>query len=447
MAELYIIDLNSSNGAAFDAIAKQQATKDDCDKLSDPRVQAEIAAFITAQRAAELPASSVHSVAGEQRVIFSHDASVNTDLNALALSRNGERTEYISKLHKLIVADTVDTGKKIKITMDPLPAGKRVGIFFKSLPSDVWSIASAVSTPKLDYIAALLNHDDVPGLKAQLAIYEYHNGTAKTRILARRYMMEYKDPANPSMRLKPDVLEITAMYVQHDDNRVEQQYTPEDAFINTGRFMPIAEWEKAQKIKYGRQISHRYVTSATQCTDFMNGDVHFTIYKTSHADAASTIIGQYLQMDSENKPFIQSRNASVVETTIDELLNQYPALALRSQINHAPSAQAWKNSGFKHVQQVNADTVKVTLNATSHIVETRSSLSLYGQAKEDHMRAMICHAKEHWRGRFKIESGTEAEKRLMRKLAAEAGVTIIEAAPARPVPAARRASAPQARAA
>ncbi|MDX1921782.1 MAG: LPD7 domain-containing protein [Alphaproteobacteria bacterium] len=449
MPELHIIELNSSNEAAFDAIAKQQAKKEDCDKLSDPRVQAEIQTFITSQRAMELSASLAAPIGDRQRHIFSHDSAVTTDLGALAVSKNSSRDTYIKTLHKLIIADITDAGKKVNITMDPLPIGKRLAIFFKAEPGDVWSIATAVSTPKADYIKGLLKHDDVPGLGAQMSIYEYDNGTTKTRILARRYMMEFRDPANPSKQIKPNQIQLTAMYVQHGDHWIETQHTPEDAFISTDKFQPVVAWKREQVRKYGRQTAHRFVRNANECDDFVNGDVHFTIYKTSHADSTGTITGQYLQTDNDGELQVQSRNASVVESKIDELLKQRAVFVLNTYVNHTPNAKAWADSGFKDVQQVNADTVKVKLNATSHIIETRSNLSLYGDANEEHMRAMLRHAKEHWGGRIRIESGSDAEKKVLSRIAAEQGVTIIEPTiPARPTPVTRRpAATAQARAA
>jgi hypothetical protein len=332
MAELYLIRLDAANGPAFDELFRvTNPGKDiECITVSDPEHTAAVNDFLNTYEDDLLPVSNSIKTEKGEGVFYSWDGKTVTEIPAPVAAPpedslpDQRRTDYVSQLRKLIFVDVRnkknDDGTKAKavyVSMDPLPLGQRIGIFFRASEKDTWSILYEQSMPKLDYTDLLINHKGMEklGLEAQLSIYKFKNGT---QILSRNYMLQYNVPGTTPFE------GAGTMYVRKPDGKVTRFMVPEDSFVDFFEKKEdyIAHLIKANGPLEGAPVK---VTKASQCAAFVKGETQFAVYRTQRTKDRNTIDGDCLQRDAEGDPVIQKENVSMLEPLIATIYGRLQA--------------------------------------------------------------------------------------------------------------------------
>jgi len=340
MAELYLIRLDATNGPAFDELFRvTNPGKDiECITVSDPEHTAAVNDFLNTYQDDLLPVSNSIKTENGEGVFYSWDGKTVTEIPVpVAAPQEGSapdqrRTDYVSQLRKLIFVEVRnkknDDGTKAKmvyVSMDPLPLGQRIGMFFRASEKDTWSILYEQSMPKLEYSDMLIHHKGMEklGLESQLSIYKFKNGT---QILSRNYMLQYNVPGTTPFE------GAGTMYVRDAKGNVTRFMSPEDSFVDFFEKKKdyIANLIKANGPLDGAPIK---VTDASQCAQFLKGETQFSVYRTQRTKDRNTIDGDCLQRDADGDPVIQKDNVSMLEPVIAKI---YQSL----QAKPAPAKQA-----------------------------------------------------------------------------------------------------------
>lgn len=323
MAELYLIRLDATNVEAFDELFRVTNPPEgiECLTVSDPEHTAAVNAFLNTHEDKLLPVSAPIKTQKGEGVFYSRDGSEVTSIPAPAAPEDPRRADYIEQLHKMIFVDVRDQknadgvkSKGVYLSMDPLPLGERIGVFFRGSEEETWSILHVESMPKLKYIGLLLNHTGLEelGLAAQLSLYKFKDGT---QILSRNYMMQYGVPGATPFE------GAGTMYVRKPDGTVKRFMVPEDSFVE---FFEAKKDYIANLIKTYGPLAEKpiNVTKSSQCVSFVKGETHFSVYRTQRTKDRNTIDGNSLQRDADGAPVIQKDDASMLEPLIEKVHRQ-----------------------------------------------------------------------------------------------------------------------------
>lgn len=455
MTELYLIRLDRTNKAAFQALfpvtvpvenptPEQEA---DCTILNDPQHEAAVQHFLSANRSALLPHLFIRK---QNTYLFSHTDAPPTSLpNIVARPATGTNQAYddfIAGLKKLISIEITDGGQSIDVQMDPLPIGEEIAILFKNPTTNRWAVASASTRPKISYMHDLVAHTKIPGLPTQLGITRFRDGT---QILNRFYLSNYL-LSDGSYRDEQHEVCVASLYTRKPNGTVEKNLDNEDFLLT--QFTKPAVWLNEQTKKYGDVVEFKQVTNANQCTPFMIGGGHFSINKTKHSrdgsptlrDAKGRIIpiigGDFLQVDYLGNPIIQQDNASVLErimylltgldSEIPKILPSPTPPSAEITTSHpmgTATIHSWWAKDITNVASISepvTGTIKVEFTDNSYLLDTGNKLALYGNPAEDRLHAMVHHARDNWGGQLHIEGNDTSIRKQIWMIAKVNGLTV-----------------------
>jgi hypothetical protein len=340
MTELFLIRLDATNGPAFDDLFRVTNPSDDieCTTVSDPEHTAAIYDFLATHQDALLPGAGRIKTENGEGTFYSWDGQLVKALRAPVKAPENEREadqrrlDYVNYLRKLIFVEVRDkknddgtTAKAVHVSMDPLPLGQRIGMFFRASKEDTWSILYEQSVSKLVYIDQLIHHKGLEelGLEAQLTIYKFANGT---EILSRNYMLQHNVPGATPFE------GAGTMYVRSPKGEVNHFMVPEDSF--TDFFEPKKDYVARLIERYGPLAGKPInVTSAIQCAHLVRGETQFAVYRTQRTKDRNTIGGDCLQRDKDGDPVIQGKIASMLEPLVETIYRALQTASLKPPEN------------------------------------------------------------------------------------------------------------------
>jgi Large polyvalent protein-associated domain 7 len=249
---------------------------------------------------------------------------------------------------------------------------------------------------------------------------------------------------------------IATLHILHPDGRAETILDHEDFLLH--QFTGIAEWTTLYEQKHGLTTAFSRVTSPEQCNAFFpNGEGQFSISKTGMKMPDGTPIqnniihGRFLQLGNDNQPVIQDPNASILEELIYNLHSMPPPkrpAALNGMGDIAVTlsqdglnAHAWLGRDVESIVRI-PNALKIGLE-NAHFIDTGRTLTLYGNAEDKYLRAMVQHAQENWGNTFNIDSGSAEVRASLKRIASDRGMTVTETNPAISVSPPSRPGTPQ----
>lgn len=447
MSDLRIIPINAANRAQFDALSQTYIDDTGCITLTQPSSDAAVDAFIYANSATAFKASAPIGLPIGKGIIFSTDATKEAALPTLVnkpaktstdLTAKQHYNDYVAQARALIIATVSAIGTFV--SMDPI---HNTAIFVRTAPDKPWSIMRTEVIPKIKYIEDLLNHPKIKDLDNQLAIHTYEKNGVKTRVLTRFYKGHntYSFFYNAFKVDGLGFVQAAPMYILNADGTVERRYTPEDFFID--KFQKIPAYHQSMSAAYGKLIEAetKLLTAADLdlCRPFVEHDTHFVVYKNRRDRFNKAISGNFLQRGTDGHYVIQDDDDTALDYTIryfsEKTSTATNTISISVGGKITPTVETWQTYNYSFVKKIEAvpQGVKIEFSDKSYIVDSGNKLTLHGKTEDDHLTAMVLHAKKHWGGQFKIDNASPAVRDSLIRLARTHNVTVIGMPPTSPL--------------